>query len=148
MATPKVEQIELEVLGRLQAISVAGGQNLEYRHVSRKLRMPEAVNDFPVLFCPPTREPGELQVQENQRVLVAPVWGYANDENDQATELNKIRQDVESVIYELEDQKLLGLAFVTLIELNEVRKWQVAETFLELIRLEFHITYRYEHWDP
>lgn len=148
MATPKVEQIEVEMLARLEAISIAGGQNLDYLHVSRKLRLPEAVNDFPVLFCPPTREPGDLQVQENQRVLVAPVWGYANDEDDQATELNKIRQDVESVIYELEDQKLLGLAFVILIELHEVRKWQVAETFLELVRLEFHITYRYEQGDP
>jgi hypothetical protein len=146
--TPKVEEIELEVLSRLQAISQAAGYWFDYREVSRKLRMPNECNDFPVLFMPPAREPGDLQVQTNDRVLVQPVWGYCNDEGDQGSELNKVRQDVERALFEQSDNEVLSLGYVIMLELFEVRKWQVDGEYTELIRLEFHITYRYDHGDP
>lgn len=155
------EHIEVAVETRLNAISVATGYNYDYRNNGtgkdlRKLKNPNDVNEFPVLFCPPGSEQpkmegtaGTVQVSKTERVLNVEVWAY-HKSSAHGTQMNKIRQDVERALF-ADSSTILGLTSggVTAIEVGTIEKDQdVADENLEFVRMIFPVTFRYGRGNP
>lgn len=156
MSTPIAEQIELAAVAALDGISTAGGYNYDYANIAagsgiRKLKAIESVNEFPVLFCPPSQEQpydtGTANVGEEERTLVLSVIGYAKSA-DQGAQLNKIRQDIERALFAAAPE-ILGVSGVTDLTLATVEKDQdLEDEAREAVRLVFHVVYRYERGSP
>ncbi len=149
--TPRAEQIEAEVLTRMEALLTAGTQNYTYREVSRKLRAPEAVSSHPVIFIPPGRETGDQEVAYNLRVLHLAIWGYHDTADEPGTCSNKIRQDIEMALFPTPpDAVILGLTDVEITgaAVVEVDRWQSMDDSQELVRLLVDFTFTYTRGDP
>lgn len=144
----KVEQIMVAVETMLGEVGVAAGYNYDYVAVSRWARLIDHVDEFPVLFCPAGDEPGEIQVQGQKRVQQIPVWGYHNLQAEVGTQVNKMRQDIERKLLTPVDGLLLGLGFVTLMEIHEVNTFQHHAKQAEMVRVAIDITYEYTHGNP
>ena len=150
MAESKAEQIEARVLALLSVISVANGYNYDYKQISRWLEKPGGVNDHPAIFCPPGPEgdAGSDRVSSEERIKVVPIWGYHDDPAVPiGTKVQRMRQDIEKAL--LASGTNLGLDFVRDTKPGEIRSWQVTSAKpLEILRMEFHVTYVYDRLDP
>lgn len=148
--TPRAEQIEAEVLTRMEALKSAGTQNYTYQEVSRKLRAPDNVNSHPVIFIPPGRETGAQEVAYNQRILHLAIWGYHDTSAEPGTCSNKMRQDIEVALFPPGEGVILGLTDVEIVEaaVVEVDRWQSMDDFQELVRLLIDFTFTYTRGDP
>lgn len=146
MATPRVEEIEQAILTALEGISSGAGDNYDYVQVDRKLKQPDQVNEFPVLFCPPGKETGEELVEGTDRELLVPIWGYHNTE-DAVAQLNKIRQDVEKALF-ADGDVTLGLDYVTGMSVQSVDRWQKLGANTEAIHVLVKVKYRYNRGNP
>ena len=148
--TPRAEQIEAEVLTRMEALKSGGSQNYTYHQVSRKIEAPESVHSHPVIFIPPGRETGTQEVAYNHRVLHLAIWGYHDTSEEPGTCSNKMRQDIEVALFPAGEGVILGLVDVEIVEAEvvEVDRWQSMDDTQELVRLLVDFTFTYERGDP
>lgn len=147
---PRAEQIEAEVLTRMEALKSGGTQNYIYMEVSRKLRAPDAVSSHPVIFIPPGRETGTQEVAYNRRILHLALWAYHDIADEPGTCSNKMRQDIEVALFPPGETVILGLVDVEIVaaEVVEVDRWQSMDDSQELVRLLVDFTFTYERGDP
>jgi len=148
--TPRAEQIEAEVLSRMEALKVAGTQNYTYQEVSRKLRAPDAVHSHPVIFIPPGRETGDQEVAYADRILHLAIWAYHDTPDEPGTCSNKMRQDIEVALFPSSDTTILGLIDTEIVEaaVVEVDRWQSMDDTQELVRLLVEFRFTYQRGDP
>jgi len=148
--TPKAQQIERAAVTALEGVSVAAGYQFDYKAVRLGAVGFDAVSTYPTLAVWPTEEPGEIQVEGQRRLLLLPVWGYYRnaDEAELWSDLNKIRQDVERALIKPAPSQPLGLDFVQILEIHEVRKSPSQSDDVGGVLITFAVTYYYEHGNP
>ena len=156
---PKAEQISVAAETLLRTVSIANGYNFDYVNLdaNHEVRVTEAlsqVNDFPRLYLPGDDEgpagaftAGIVETTKDEREVKLLVVGYVETEESD-TALNKVRQDIERVIFS--GAKTLGLTFVTALVPTTVEKWQdpnVGSNRAAIV-VTFVATYRYTRGDP